>query len=107
MLDLGKRYQARFVATNDVHYINPEDARLQDIMLAIQTGSVLSDPNRMRMSDNSYYLRSPEEMAEIFAEVPTAISNTLMIAERCELDLGFKGYRLPRFDVPEGDTAES
>jgi DNA polymerase-3 subunit alpha len=107
LLDLGKRYQARFVATNDVHYINPEDARLQDILLAIQTGCVLSDPNRMRMSDQSFYLRSPEEMAAIFTEVPEAISNTLLVAERCNLDLGFKGYRLPQFDVPPGYSAES
>ena len=105
--DLGKRYQARFIATNDVHYIEPEDARLQDILLAIQTGSVLTDPNRMRMTDYSYYLRSPEEMATIFAEVPEALSNTLMVAERCNLDLGFKGYHLPHFEVPEGYTPDS
>jgi DNA polymerase-3 subunit alpha len=59
LLTLGKRYDARFVATNDVHYVDAEDARLQDILLAIQTGCVLTDPNRMRMSDNTYYLRSP------------------------------------------------
>ncbi|GAI85628.1 unnamed protein product, partial [marine sediment metagenome] len=76
LIDLGKRYQARFVATNDVHYITQEDARLQDILLAIQTGCVLSDPNRMRMSDQSYYLRSPEEMSGLFSEVPEAVSNT-------------------------------
>src|SRR4030067_733046 len=68
VLNLGKRSQARFVATNDVHYINPEDARLQDILLAIQTGCVLSDPNRMRMIDQSFYLRCPEEVAAIFTE---------------------------------------
>jgi DNA polymerase III subunit alpha len=107
LLDLGKRYEARFVATNDVHYINREDARLQDIMLAIQTGCVLSDPNRMRMTSNSYYLRSSEEMQALFGEVPGALSNTLLIAERCHIDLGFKGYRLPQFDVPEGYTADS
>ena len=54
LVDLGRRYDARFVATNDVHYVKPEDARLQDILLAIQTGSVLSDPKRMRMTDDSY-----------------------------------------------------
>jgi DNA polymerase-3 subunit alpha len=107
LLDLAPRYQARFVATNDVHYINQEDARLQDILLAIQTGCVLSDPTRMRMDDNSYFLRSPEEMAEIFGEVPGALENTLLIAERCELDLSFKGYRLPHFDVPEGHTPKT
>jgi DNA polymerase-3 subunit alpha len=107
LVDLGRRYEAKFVATNDVHYINREDARLQDILLAIQTGCVLSDPNRMRMTDNSYYLRSAEEMARLFAEVPDALSNSLLIAERCNIDLSFKGYHLPHFPVPEGKTAES
>jgi DNA polymerase-3 subunit alpha len=107
LVDLGKRYQARFVATNDVHYIKPEDARLQDILLAIQTGCVLSDPNRMRMSDQSFYLRSPGEMSRLFAEIPEAISNTLLIAERCNIDLGFKGYHLPQFEVPADFTPQT
>ena len=95
------------MATNDVHYITQEDARLQDILLAIQTGCVLSDPNRMRMSGQSFYLRSPQEMSTLFAEVPESISNTLRIAERCDIDLGFKGYHLPHFEVPEGFTPQS
>ena len=107
LVDLGRRYDAQFLATNDVHYINKEDARLQDIMLAIQTGCILSDPNRMRMTSNSYYLRSAEEMAQIFSGVPGALSNTLLVAERCTVDLGFKGYHLPEFPVPEGYTAQS
>ena len=107
LLLLGRRYDAQFVATNDVHYINQADARLQDIMLAIQTGCLLSDPKRMRMTDNSYYLRTPDEMKRIFADIPGAIDNTLLIADRCNVDLGFKGYRLPNFDVPDGFTADS
>ncbi len=107
LIELGTRYQSRLVATNDVHYVDASDARLQDILLAVQTSCVLTDPNRMRMSDESYYLRSPEEMAELFAEVPEAISNTVLIAERCELDLSFKGYHLPHFTVPEGFTPET
>ena len=107
LLELGPRYQAKYVATNDVHYINPEDARLQDILLAVQTGSLLSDPKRMRMTDETYYLRTPTEMATIFSEVPEAISNTLWIAERAQVDLGFKGYHLPHFPVPEGYDAKS
>jgi len=107
LLDLGPRYKARYVATNDVHYINPTDAELQDILLAVQTGSLLTDPKRMRMSDSTYYLKSAEEMGRIFAEVPEALTNTLLIAERCEVDLGFKGYRLPEFPVPDGYDAES
>lgn len=106
LFELGKRHGSRFVATNDVHYIEKKDARLQDIMLAIQTGSLLSDPRRMRMSADTYYLRSPQEMAELFSETPDALSNTLLIAERCNLDLGFKGYHLPQFDVPDGKTAD-
>ena len=107
LLEMGPRYQARFVATNDVHYVEKEDARLQDILLTIQTSSVLSDPNRMRMSSPTYYLRSPQEMMQIFRDVPEAISNTLLVAERCNVDLRFKGYHLPKFDVPPGKTAES
>ncbi|MCJ7511496.1 MAG: DNA polymerase III subunit alpha, partial [Anaerolineales bacterium] len=104
LLELGAHYGAQFVATNDVHYINPADAELQDILLCIQTGSIRSDPDRMRMTDPSYYLRTPQEMASLFGHVPGAIHNTLAIAERCSVDLGFKGYRLPAFPVPEGET---
>jgi DNA polymerase III subunit alpha len=104
---LSSRYDANFVATNDVHYIDQKDARYQDILLAIQTGSLLSDPNRMRMTDNSYYLRSPQEMEGLFKDIPQAITNTLVIAERCNVDLGFKGYHLPEFQVPEGVTAKA
>ncbi len=107
LLEMGTRYSAKYVATNDVHYINQDDARLQDILLAIQTNSVLTDPERMRMTDNSYYLRTPQEMAALFAEVPESLSNTLLIAERCNVDLSFKGYHLPEFPVPEGFTAET
>ena len=106
LIELGRRYDARFVATNDVHYVKKEDHRLQDILLAIQTGCLLTDPKRMRMTDSSYYLRSPQEMADLFSEVPEALTNTLLIAERCNVDLGFKGYHLPVFDVPDGKTAQ-
>ncbi len=105
LVEMGAKYSAKFIATNDVHYINPDDARLQDILLAIQTQSLLSDPDRMRMTDDSYYLRTPQEMSQLFAEVPESLSNTLLIAERCNVDLSFKGYHLPEFPVPEGYTA--
>ena len=107
LLEMGVKYSARYIATNDVHYINQDDAKLQDILLAIQTQTVLTDPERMRMTDDSYYLRAPEEMSRLFAEVPESLSNTLLIAERCNVDLGFKGYHLPDFPVPEGYTTES
>ena len=104
LLELGAHFGAQFVATNDVHYIDPQDAELQDILLCIQTGSIRSDPDRMRMADPSYYLRTPQEMRALFGHVPGAIENTLAIAERCTVDLGFKGYRLPAFAVPQGET---
>jgi len=107
LLDLGKRYNARYLATNDVHYIDKGDARLQDIMLSIQTGSLLSDPNRMRMHGDTYYLRSPSEMAALFPGQPDALANTLLVAERCNVELIHKGYHLPKFEVPEGFTPES
>jgi DNA polymerase III subunit alpha len=107
LVDLGNRYNLQFIAANDVHYINPEDARLQDILLAIQTGSLLSDPNRMRMGDDTYYLRSPEEMQRLFGHVPGAIENTLSIADRCNVDLNPTGYHLPLFTVPEPFNTQS
>src|SRR5512134_3314526 len=107
LLEMGARYSANYIATNDVHYINQSDSRLQDILLAIQTNSLLTDPDRMRMTDDSYYLRTPQEMQRLFAEVPESLNNTLLIAERCNVDLSFKGYHLPEFEVPEGYTADT
>jgi DNA polymerase III subunit alpha len=104
LVELGARYSAKFVATNDVHYIEQTDAKYQDVLLAIQTGALLSDPNRMRYEDPSYYLRSPQEMSTLFAEIPESLSNTVAIGERCKVDLGFKGYHLPEFPVPQDHT---
>ena len=107
LLELGERYQGRFVATNDVHYVDEVDAQWQDILLCVQTSSLLSDPKRMKMSDSSFYLKSAQEMASLFSNIPGAISNTLEIAERCDVDLSKKGYILPEFEVPEGFTVKS
>jgi len=107
LIELGKRNQVEFIAANDVHYINKEDSRLQDILLSIQTGSLITDPDRMHMDDDSYYLRSPQEMQTLFGHVPGAIENTLKIAERCNVDLRPTGYHLPLFEVPENATAQT
>lgn len=107
LIELGDRYQSKFVATNDVHYINQSDSRLQDILLCVQTGSLVSDPDRMRMSDDSYYLKTAQEMADLFQNIPGALSNTLAIAERCNVDLSSKGYKLPKFEVPDGHTDQT
>lgn len=91
------------VATNDVHYVREEDYNPHDLLLCIQTGAVMSDQNRMRMSGgNSYFLRSQKEMWDIFGDVPNALNNTLLIAEMCEdLHLDDKNYHLPIFPVPD------
>jgi DNA polymerase-3 subunit alpha len=107
LVEMGKRYQGKFVATNDVHYIDPTDAQFQDIMLCVQTGSLLSDPKRMRMTDNSYYLKSAAEMGALFVDIPEALSNSLLIAERCQVDLSSDGYILPEFEVPDGYTVKT
>ncbi len=107
LLEWGPRYQLRYVATNDVHYVRREDAKPHDLLLCIQTGKVVNEPNRLRMSDPSYYLKSREEMAQLLGEIPGALENTLLIAERCSVDLEPKGYHLPPFEVPAGYDAES
>jgi len=107
LAELGRRLHIPLVATNDTHYINPGDAAAHELLLCIQTNTTLSDPKRMRMSGNDYYLRSPEEMATLFADYPEALENTRRIAEACDLHLQNQGYHLPIFEVPEGDTPES
>lgn len=95
------------VATNDVHYIYDSDAEAHDILLCIQTGKKVSDENRMRYEGGQYYLKSPEEMAALFPYALQALENTHAIASRCHVEIEFGKYKLPRFDVPEGYTAES
>ncbi|NMB61046.1 MAG: DNA polymerase III subunit alpha [Chloroflexi bacterium] len=107
LVELGKQYQVNLIATNDVHYVDRQDARYQDILLAIQTGAILADQNRMHMNGDTYYLRSPQEMTAIFSEVPGSISNTMLIAERCEVHLERDAYHLPNFEVPQGYDAQS
>ena len=107
LIEIGQRYNARYIATNDVHYVDQEEARLQDILLAIQTGALVADQNRMRMNNDSYYLRTPQEMAELFSFLPSSLSNTIEIAERCNVKLDPNGYHLPVFSVPDGYSTES
>jgi DNA polymerase III subunit alpha len=107
LLELQPHFNARFVATNDVHYVTPEEASPHDVLLCIQTSKLVTDPNRMKMSDGSYYLKSRAEMEAIFGHIPGALDNTLLVAEMCELSLKTKGYHLPVFSVPEGHTAAS
>lgn len=107
LIALAREFNLPLVATNDAHYLRPEDANAQDILLCIQTNTVATDPKRMRMEGSDYYLKSSDEMAVVWSELPEAISNTLLVAERCNVDLDFKEYHLPHFPVPAGHTPES
>ena len=93
-------------ATNDVHYIYDTDVEAHDILLCIQTGKKVSDENRMRYEGGQYFLKSPEQMAELFPYAREALENTYKIGQRCNVEIEFGNYKLPKFDVPEGYTAE-
>lgn len=88
------------VATNDVHYINREDAKAHDVLLCIQTNAKVNDESRMRFSSDTFYLRSPHEMEELFSDCPEAISNTSKIAQMCEVEFKYGEYHLPHFITP-------
>ena len=107
LIALSNEMGIPLVATNDVHYVLVEEAKAQEILLCIQTNTTINDPKRMTMGDESFYLKSGEEMAALFSDVPEAVENSLLIAEKCNLDLGNEGYHLPIFEVPEGYDAES
>ena len=94
------------VATNDLHYIYETDVEAHDILLCIQTGKKVSDENRMRYDGGQYFLKSPEQMAELFPYAKEALENTYKIAQRCHVEIEFGNYKLPKFDVPEGYEAE-
>jgi len=96
------------VATNDIHYLTREDARTQDLLLCIGTGSTVDQPGRMKFSCDEFYMKSAEEMAEaIGRSYPEAVANTLEIAEKCNVEIETGRIILPKFDVPEGQSEES
>lgn len=93
------------VATNDCHYISPEDAEAHDILLCIQTNTTVDEADRMRYEGGQYYVKSPEEMYSLFPYAHQACENTYKIAQRCNVEFEFGNYKLPVFDVPDGKTA--
>ncbi len=108
LLELAKEENVQVVATNDCHYLNPEDAEAHDILLCVQTGKKVEETNRMRMDTNQLYLKSPEEMAKIFKDIPEAIENTVKIAEACSFAFKLNSeYHLPVYQVPEGYNTSS
>ena len=92
------------VATNDAHYIRKSDAKAHDILLCIQTATSIDDEKRMRFENDSFYLKSEEEMRELFSDIPEACDNTQIIADRCNVEFTFGEYHLPEFIPPEGLT---
>ncbi|MFP3974765.1 MAG: DNA polymerase III subunit alpha [Dehalococcoidia bacterium] len=106
LVDMGKELGIPLVATNDTHYIYQEDASIHDVLMCIQTNNTIDNDKRPKMADDSFYLRSPQEMAELFADHPEAVENTERIAEMCDLEVDFGRLHLPRIDIPEGKTSD-
>ena len=100
LLRMSQETGIALVVTNDVHYTYDTDAEAHDILLCVQTRKLLSDENRMRYEGGQYYVKSPEEMAELFPYIPEALENTQKIADRCEVEIEFGVTKLPKFDVP-------
>ena len=100
LYDLARETQAPLVATNDLHYVAAADADAQDALLCIQTGKSLDDPKRMKFDSQQYYLKTPEEMARLFPELPEALRNTMVIAEQCEVEITSGASLIPNFDIP-------
>ncbi|MBR3147299.1 MAG: DNA polymerase III subunit alpha [Eubacterium sp.] len=104
LLQLHKELGIELVCTNDVHYIRKEDAEAHDVLLAIQTATTLSDPNRMRFQTDEFYLKTEDQMRELFSYIPEAVENTHKIAMECQVEFTFGQYHLPEFIPPEGST---
>lgn len=104
LIPLARSLNLPLVATNDVHYCGEHDSAAQDVLVCVQTNTTIHDPKRLKTESNQLYLKSPREMALLFGDVPEALTNTVRIAEMCNVDLSFKGYQLPDFEVPEGFT---
>ncbi|MDR2861143.1 MAG: DNA polymerase III subunit alpha [Syntrophobacterales bacterium] len=99
LIELGRKLGIGMVATNDCHYPTREAAAAHDVLLCIQTGKTVEDRDRMKFSTDQLYLRSPEEMAELFKDIPEAIENTLHIAASCQVELDFGKFFLPNFEI--------
>ncbi|MBL7125058.1 MAG: DNA polymerase III subunit alpha [Dehalococcoidales bacterium] len=106
LISMSGELDIPLVATNDVHYVNQEDASAHDLLLCIGTNSSIYDDKRVKMAGDFFYLKSPQEMAELFKDIPQALENTERIADMCNLKLEFGRLYLPEVDLPEGKTAD-
>jgi DNA polymerase-3 subunit alpha len=106
LVEMGKELDIPIVATNDTHYVKKEDASAHDILLCIGTNTTIHDDKRMKMAGDFFYLKSPEEMAELYKDIPQALENTGRIAEMCNLEMEFGRLHLPEIGIPEGKTPD-
>ncbi len=107
ILKLAEETKIPLVATQDIHYLNKDDADYHDILLAVQTGDKLSDSDRLTLKNDDFSMTSPEEMAEYFKDLPEAILNTAKIADRCQVELELGKIRLPKFPLPEENGSQT
>ena len=102
ILRLSRETGLPLVVTNDAHYLRKEDSRMQDVLMCVQMGKTVDDPNRMKFETDEFYLKSEEEMQKLFPQQAEAFENTVKIAERCNVEFNFGKYHLPEFQLPEG-----
>jgi DNA polymerase-3 subunit alpha len=107
LLRLAKDLSLPLVATNDLHYTRREDSVSHEALLCVQSGSTMNDANRFKLEGDGYYLKSPDEMRDIWRDFPEACDNTLLIAERCQVEFAEGRNLMPRFPVPDGETEET
>ncbi|MDI6716001.1 MAG: DNA polymerase III subunit alpha [Actinomycetota bacterium] len=107
IFEIGDELGIPIIATNDIHYINREDAQAHDVLLCIQTGSTLAEKDRLRFETDQFYLKSGDEMATLFPERPDVLANTVDIANRCNVEIKFNEYLLPKYEIPKGYTLDS
>lgn len=102
LVEIARRLNVELVATNDVHYVHKESAKSHDILLCIQTATNVDDENRMRFPNDEFYLKSRKDMEELFGDIPRALDNTQVIADKCNLDFSFNEIHLPRYPLAQG-----
>ncbi len=105
LIKIAEELDIPLICSNDVHYIKREDSVAHDTLLCIQTGKTVDDENRMRFPNDEFYLKSPEEMKNLFGEIPDILENTIKIAEKCNFDYEFHVSKLPKYPIPDGESA--
>lgn len=106
LVKIAEELNLPLVATNDCHYLTRDEAFAHEVLLCIQTGKTMDDPKRMRFANDEFYVKTPDEMIELFKDYPGATDNTVKIAERCDLELDFDTYHFPQFEQPPGKTLD-